>query len=316
MQMFDQKAVARALPYEKLIDALDNAFGSSVTVPQRSHHTIERSAGVDATLLLMPAWRDGGAVGVKVVSVFPDNATRGVGSVNGLYLLLSGESGVPIAVIDGDELTLRRTACASALASRYLSRADSASLLMVGTGRLAPHLIAAHAAVRPLRQVWIWGRDSTKAEALAGKLAAQYDDVTAVDDLSQAIASADIVSCATLARAPLVNGDDLMPGQHIDLVGAFTPDMAEADPQALRRARVFVDTYDGARSEAGDILQAIAAGAMIFDDVIGDLRDLVTERVVARRAAEDITLFKSVGTALEDLAAAEVVLAAGSKQDG
>ena len=314
MQTFDKVAVAAALPYDELITTLDTAFAADVTVPQRVHHAIPQSKGGDASLLLMPAWRSGGKVGVKIVSVYPDNAKRGLGSVNALYTLMDGETGVPEAVIDGDELTLRRTACASALASRRLSRADSTSLLMVGNGRLAPHLIAAHAAVRPLERIRIWGRDFGRAKRLAGELDGRYADIAAVANLPDAVSEADIVSCATLAGAPLVHGRDLRPGQHIDLVGAFTPEMAEADPEALRRARIFVDTYEGARAEAGDILQAIAAGTITDADIVADLGQLA-RGADGRRSDEEITLFKSVGTALEDLAAAELVLAraAGSR---
>lgn len=309
MQMYDQAAVAAALQYEELIDALEAAFRSRASVPPRTRHTIERPGEPDASLLLMPAWRSEGMLGVKVVTVFPGNAARSLGAVNALYVLLDGATGVPKAIVDGDELTLRRTAAASALASRYLSRSDAESLLMVGNGRLAPHLIAAHAAVRPLERIRIWGRNSERAAALAARLADRYEDIAAVDDLAAAVSDAAIVSCATLADSPLIHGGDLVAGQHLDLVGAFTPDMAEADPAALRRARVFVDTRVGARNEAGDILQAIAAGAITADDIEGELADLTRGTVEGRRSAAELTLFKSVGTALEDLAAAELVAA-------
>ena len=314
MRIFDQAAVAAALPYAELIDALEAAFQSDVAVPARAHHSIPQPAGGDASLLLMPAWRRGGSVGVKLVSVFPNNAARGFGAVNAVYLLMNGDTGVPEAVIDGDELTVRRTACASALASRLLSRDRAESLLMVGNGRLAPHLIAAHAAVRPLKHIRIWGRDFRRADALATELRSLYEDIAAVEDLATAVGGADIVSCATLAKAPLVHGRDLRPGQHLDLVGAFTPDMAEAGPEAMQRSRIFVDTYGGACSEAGDILQAIAAGAMTDADIVADLSELV-RGAAGRRSNDEITLFKSVGTALEDLAAAELIVERAEGQD-
>lgn len=307
MQMFDQAAVAAALPYDRLIDALDQAFQTGVTAPQRSQHAIPQASGDDATLLLMPAWREQGDLGVKMISVFPDNARYKLGSVNGLYVLLDGKTGVPRAVMDGNELTLRRTASASALASRYLSPEEASSMLMVGTGKLSPHLIAAHAAVRPLTTLRVWGRDYAKAEALAARFADRFSDVAAVENLKEATASAAIVSCATLSQTPLVKGADLRPGQHLDLVGAYRPDMAEADPEALGRARVVVDTYEGARHEAGDVLQAIDAGVMSIEQITADLAELTAGKVVGRESPEDITLFKSVGTALEDLVAAELV---------
>ena len=316
MQMFDQTAVAAALPYGELVDVLDAAFRSSATVPPRARHAVTRPGAAESSLLLMPAWRTEGMLGVKLVTVYPDNAQRGVAVVNALYVLMDGDTGAPLAIIDGEELTLRRTACASALASRYLSRTDARSLLMVGYGRLAPHLIAAHAAVRPLETISIWGRNDERARALATELEPHYERVSVADDLASALAAADIVSCATLATSPLIHGRDLHAGQHVDLVGAFTPEMAEADPEALQRARVFVDTYDGARREAGDILQAIAAGALSDADLVADLAELATGDAEGRRLTEDITLFKSVGTALEDLAAAELVIEnAGSPGD-
>ena len=262
-------------------------------------------------MLLMPAWRAGGALGVKVVTVFPDNAARGLGAVQASYLLMDADTGELRAVVDGNELTLRRTACASAMASRYLSRADADTLLMVGTGKLAPHLVAAHAAVRRYSHIRVWGRSAEKAGELAARLGPTCDDVRAVDDLESAVRAADVISCATLSDSPLVEGDWLAPGQHLDLVGAFTPDMREADSAALARATVFADTYDGAFSEAGDIIRAIDDGAITRDDVVADLAELARGEHEGRTSAAEITLFKSVGTALEDLAAAELVCREG-----
>lgn len=308
MNFYDALKVADALPYGALIKALDRAFRARVTVPPRSHHTLPQPNGTDASLLVMPAWRDGGAVAVKVVSVFPDNARRNRGAVNAVVLLLDGETGEPRAIIDGEELTLRRTAAASALASRYLSRHDAQSMLMVGTGTLAPHMVRAHATVRPLKQILIWGRSPEKAAALAASLANEFDHVEAVQDLAAAAAGADIMSCATLAAEPLLRGRWLRPGQHVDLVGAFTPEMRETDGEVLQRARVFVDTYAGALSEAGDVLRAIDEGRLAAGDLQGDLAELAAGTRPARRSPREITLFKSVGTALEDLAAAELVV--------
>ena len=315
MQFHDAAQVALALPYDALIDALDAAFRGQVTVPQRAHHALKQPTGTGASLLLMPAWRDGGGIGIKIVSVFPDNALRNKGVVNAVYCLLDRATGEPRAVIDGEELTLRRTGCASALASRYLSRRDSRSLLMVGTGKLAPHLVAAHATVRRFQKISVWGRDAAKADALAGALAADFPVVRPVTDLEAAVRESDVISCATLSPAPLIHGRWLRPGQHLDLVGAFTPQMREADGEALHQSRVFVDTRAGALSEAGDIIQAIAEDLFSEGDLAGDLADLACGRCSGRASAEEITLFKSVGTALEDLAAAELVVAADAGAD-
>ena len=308
MQVLDAKAVADALPYDQLIAALDEAFRDDIDVPLRAHHEVPVPKGTDGTLLLMPAWRRGESLGVKIATVFPDNATRSLPAVFASYLLMHGQTGEPVAVLDGSEITLRRTAAASALAASYLARDDAAHLLMVGTGQLAPHLVAAHAAARPIRRVSIWGRRREAAEALAGKIGAVASDVDVVGDLGDAVGRADIISCATLSSEPLIRGAWLVDGQHVDLVGAFRPDMREADTDAVCRAEVYVDTRAGALSEAGELTQAIDSGRFAADDVRGELADLAAGNVSGRRDDRQVTLFKSVGTALEDLAAAELAL--------
>lgn len=307
MRRLDATQVEAALPYGPLIEALRAGFRNGATVPLRSHHTVP-TAGADATLLLMPAWTDGGAIGVKIVTVHPDNGTRGLPAIHGLYLLIDGATGVPQALLDGPMLTARRTAAASALAASYLAAQDAAHLLIVGTGVIAEQLAHAHAAARPIARVSVWGRTPAHAAALAAKLTAAGRDAAAVEDLEEAVRSADIVACATLASQPLIQGAWLRPGQHVDLVGGFTPTMREADDAAVTRARVFVDTRDGALKEAGDIVDPIRRGVIAETAVEADLYDLTRAVHPGRTAAADITFFKSVGTALEDLAAARLAL--------
>ena len=307
MRVVDAAAIDRVLAYPDLIAALAQAFRAGVSAPPRHHHTIPRPDG-DATLLLMPAWHDhGGHAGVKVVSVFPGNTARAKASVLGSYLLLSGETGEPLAVLDGRVLTLWRTAAASALAATYLARRDARRLVMVGAGALAPRLIAAHAAVRPIDTVSVWNRTPEKAETLAAALDRPGLSVAATSDLAGAVAAADIVSVATMSPDPLVRGAWLRPGAHLDLVGAFTPSMREADDAAVGRARVYVDTRAGALKEAGDIVQPVAAGIISEADIAGDLAGLCRGTVAGRSRDDEITLFKSVGAAIEDLAAAVLV---------
>jgi ornithine cyclodeaminase len=254
---------------------------------------------------------------VKVVTVFPDNGRKSLTSIYGQYLLLDGNTGTPLALLDGTALTRRRTACASGLASRYLSRRDSRRLLMIGTGALAPELIRVHCKVRPLQEVAIWGRRPEAAQRLAQELSSSLPAmlgrpvaVRAVADRQQAVRSADIVSCATLSRTPLVEGAWLAAGQHIDLVGAYTPEMRESDDDAVRRARVHVDTRAGATREAGDIVLPIKSGAITADNIVADLFELARGERPGRSTDDDgsVTLFKSVGAALEDLAAAELAV--------
>lgn len=299
-------AVEDILEFPPLIERLREAFRAGAETPPRHHHTIATDGG-DATLLIMPAWRRNGFLGVKLVTVFPDNPKSGLAAIAGTFVLMSGLTGEPLAIIDGRMLTLRRTAAASALAAKYLARADSEKLLIVGTGALAPQLIIAHASVRPIRELVVWGRDSAKAERLAKNFSGRRLSARATTDLAAAVTGADIISCATMAREPLIRGAWLRPGQHVDLVGGFTPEMREADDGVIERARLYVDTYAGALKEAGDIVQPLASGLITEAALAGDLAELCQGRRAGRSFHNQITLFKSVGTALEDLAAAELI---------
>lgn len=308
MRIVSPDDIARVLTYPALIDALDEAFRSDIMLPLRHHHTIPRADG-DATLLLMPAWTESGEafLGCKVVTVFPGNAARGAPSLHGTYLLMSGETGEPLAAIDGRALTAWRTACASALAARYLAHEEASHLLMVGAGALAPHLIRAHMSVRPITRVTLWNRTRSRAVQTGFALAASGIEVDVGDDLESAVREADIVSCATLSTEPLIKGQWLKKGAHVDLVGGFTPKMREADNAAIKRARVYVDTRAGAMKEAGDIVQPLRRKVIASSDIQGDLFDLCRGKKKGRRRRDEITLFKSVGTAVEDLAAAMLV---------
>jgi ornithine cyclodeaminase/alanine dehydrogenase-like protein (mu-crystallin family) len=308
--------IDRVLSYPALIDALEAAFRADIAVPPRQHYTIKQD-GRDATLLVMPAWDESadaaGArfLGCKLVSVFPDNTTRGEPSLAGSYLLMSGTTGTPLAVMEARRLTAWRTAAASALAARYLARDDASCLLMVGAGTLAPFLVRAHMAVRPITRVMLWSRTKSRAIATAFALANAGIETEIADDLEAAVRDADIVSCATLTAEPLILGQWLAKGMHLDLVGGFTPKMREADDAAVKKARVYVDTRT-ALKEAGDVVQPIRRKVITPAKILGDLGELCRGDVKGRRKADDITLFKSVGTAVEDLAAAVMVWRAQS----
>jgi alanine dehydrogenase len=308
MQFITGGDIHRLLDFPSLIDALRAMFRDGCEAPARHHHAIPVAGeGTPGTLLLMPAWQAARALGVKIVTVFPDNALRSLPAVYGTYVLLDAATGMPVALLDGTALTLRRTAAASALAADYLARPDSEVHLMVGTGALAPHLVAAHAAVRPIRQTRIWGRDPRKAAALAARLVEAGIAAKPVAGLEAAAAAADIITCATLAREPLIRGAWLRPGTHLDLVGGFTPEMREADDAAVARARVYVDT-DAVMREAGDIVQPLRSGHLARERIVGDLFGLARGTCPGRSDPAEITLFKSVGTALEDLAAAQLAM--------
>jgi len=308
MRIVSADDIQNALTYRALIDALDDAFRSDIVVPVRHHHTIE-TGGTDATLLLMPAWNEGEEryIGCKIVTVFPDNAKLQRPSVYGQYLLLSGATGEPLAMMDGRALTAWRTACASALAARYLAREDAAHLVMVGAGALAPYLIRAHLSVRPIKRVTLWNRTRARAVSLGFGIAVAGIEVDIAETIEEAVREADIVSCATLAAQPLIHGDWLKKGAHLDLVGGFTPKMREADDQAVKRSRIFVDTRAGATKEAGDIAVPLKKKVIDAKAIKGDLFDLARGKVKGRTSESQITLFKSVGTAIEDIAAAMLV---------
>lgn len=304
MLVLNEEQTRKALAWPALIDAIAAMFAGDCVMPVRHHHDMEVPGESDATLLLMPAWLPGNYMGVKMVTVFPDNATRALPAIFGTYLLSSGKTGEMLAVIDGGELTARRTAATSALAARYLARTDAEELLVCGTGRLSLNLIQAYAEGRALTRITIWGRDRDKAERIAGHAKALGLDVVAVTDLETAARTADIISCGTLSSTPLIKGEWLKPGAHLDLVGGFKPDMREADDTAIRRAEVFVDTRAGAMKEAGDIVQPLKSGVLTEAAIRSELSELVRGTRPGRRNDNDITLFKSVGAALEDLAGA------------
>lgn len=315
MLVIPASAIDACLTFPDLVESLRRGFRTGVNTPVRHHHEIQKPDGADSTLLLMPAWADfaaqghsdRGYTGIKIVTVVPDNPERGKPTVTGIYVLQSGKSGEPLAILDGQALTLWRTAAASALAARYLAREDSRRLLMVGAGAMAPYLIRAHASVRPIEDVLIWNRSPEKAEALANSMVKHAFHLSATTDLEGAVRGADIISCATISAEPLIKGAWLAPGTHLDLIGAFKPTLRETDSTVWQRARAFVDTRAGALSEAGDILQAIAEGALSEDDIAADLPELCRGEKAGRRFYDQITAFKSVGTALEDLIAAEHV---------
>ena len=294
-----------ALPFDRLIVALRAAFAGAASLPTRHHHHIARPDGDDGTLLLMPAWQEQ-SLGVKIATIFPGNGARGLPTVHSIYLLSDASTGAPIALLDGDEITARRTIAVSALAASYLAREDAESLLIVGAGRLGQLAAAAFAEVRPIRRVAIWNRDAAKAETLAMRLRGEGVDASTVSSLRHAAGEVDIICCATPAMEPLIHAEWLRPGTHLDLIGSFTPEMREVDDACLARGKVYVDTLD-ALGEAGDLLGPIANGMFRVEDLRGSLADLCSGHAPGRQDAADLTVFKAVGTALADLAAAMLV---------
>jgi len=315
MQFLDTETIRARLPWPAMLAALDEALLADVHAPLRASHTIEVPGQRAATLLMMPAWRNGRSIGVKLVTVFPGNADAGKRSVSALYALFDARDGVLLALLDGEELTARRTAGASAYAASRLARRDARALLVVGAGRIGRALIDAHRSIRPLERVSIWSRTAAHAEATAAACARAGIPAQPCTDLEGTVANADMISCATLSTAPLVLGRWLKPGVHLDLVGAFRKDMRETDAAALERADIIaVDDRTAALAEGGDIVQAIASGAIDARSIAAELRDFARGAHPGRTHEDQITVFKSVGFALEDLAAAEAAVRAGTER--
>lgn len=307
MRFIDAAATREALSFERLVPALAAMFANGCEVPSRHVHALPGPQGESAgTVLIMPAWQTGAYLGIKTVAIFPGNAARGLPGLHSTYVLYDAQTGVPLAQIDGDEITSRRTAAASALAASYLAPPEARHLLVIGAGRVAELLPAAYRAVRSLEAVRVWARNAAQATALVARWRAQGIDAEVADDLPAAVAQADIVSCATLATAPVVQGAWLAPHAHLDLIGSFTPAMREADDACFGDgARLYVDTPE-ALQKSGELLGPMARGVFAAADVAGTLADL-TRGTVPGRDGAGRTVFKSVGTALEDLAAAVLV---------
>ena len=308
MRFLDAAAVRAATPWPELIAAIAEVLAEEeLHSPERHVYPVGLPDRGEGALLLMPAWIDRELIGVKTVTYFPSNAGTGVPTVNAAYLLLDGRTGQLSAVLDGDELTDRRTAAISALAADHLARPDAERLLVVGTGRLSPNMVRAHATLRALTSIEIWGRRSEASEGVAEQLQAEGFPARAVTDLDAAVQRADVVSCVTGATSPLVRGHLLTPGAHLDLVGSFQPDMRESDDTAAARASIFVDTVAGALL-SGDLAQPLADGVITEASIAADLGALATGDHAGRSSYDEVTLFKSAGFAAADLAAARLAV--------
>ncbi|UVK40848.1 ornithine cyclodeaminase family protein [Mesorhizobium sp. AR10] len=310
LKVADAETTSRHLDYGRLIEALERGFAQGCVVPMRHHHTIEKDGQPDATLLLMPAWSSNSDevryLGVKLVTVFPGNTAKGLAGLTSTYVLYDGDTGQHLAMLDGGVITARRTVATSALAARYLSREDSRKLLVLGSGRVASLIPEAYRAVRPIAEVSVWDINAESAARLVADLRDKGFSASIESDLEAGVRNADIVSAATLATSPLIHGEWLSSGTHVDLIGGFTPKMREADSEAVRRAAVYVDTPE-ALHEAGDLSQPIASTLISANHIRGTLAELARGAISGRSNPQQITLFKAVGSGLADLVAAKLV---------
>lgn len=304
MLQIDSKTIYNHLPYRDFIPFLRDAFTEDYTVPQRMHTQFGNEvADTPSTLLLMPAWQDGSYLGVKTVTVSPHNSEFDLPTIQGVYLLFDARNGSPLATFDASAITARRTAAKSAVASSFLSREDAETLLMVGTGTLSTELIQAHCAVRPIKKVIIWEHTEGKGQQVIERLPEMKQTFSVTDNLSDVVPEADIISVATLSIEPLIHGDWLEAGQHVDTVGAYRTDMREADDEVLSRATLFIDHKD-AYHETGDLAIPLEKGTIEKGDIKATLFELCRGNAEGRKDEDEITFFKSTGHALEDLSAA------------
>ncbi|HVG82219.1 MAG TPA: ornithine cyclodeaminase family protein [Methylomirabilota bacterium] len=308
MHFVDAERTHALLDYPGLVEALRELYRRGIDRLERMGLSQPLPKGGTNDWLLLPAWQYGRNFGAKLVSIFPGNAAKGKESILGIYALFDGDTGEPLAVIDGAALTVRKTAANSALAATYLARKDAARLLMVGAGAMAPHLIMAHASVRPIREVKVWNRSPERARKVAAELKMNGVRVEAVIDLEAATRWADIVSCATMATSPVIHGAWLKPGTHLDLVGSYRPDMREADDACVTRAkRHYVDARLTTLEESGDIIDPVASG-LIDPEALIETFDLARGEKPGRIDEEEITFFKSGGGGHEDLGTAQYLL--------
>lgn len=306
LKFITEKEVSSIIDYPSLIEELRNTFISNIKVPNRIHQDYENpEEGIDSTLLLMPAWKPSEELGIKILTVSPNNSKYKLPGINAVYLLFDAQKGGIKSVIEAKKMTSMRTAAASALASSYLSREDSKIMLMVGTGALSEELIRAHSTVRNIDKIYIWGRNKQNALKIVDKLKDEFN-IHAIDTIEEVISSVDIISCATLSTEALLFGKNLRKGQHIDLVGSFKPNMREVDDELISNVDIYIDT-PLAKKETGDLKVPLEKGLISDNSIKADLFELTTNNELARVSNDQITLFKSVGHALEDFAAARLI---------
>jgi 1-pyrroline-2-carboxylate reductase [NAD(P)H] len=290
-----------------VIEALRSTFGGHASAPPRLMFRLDGEKSHDVFALL-PAWSDD-VIGVKAFTYLPDNAREDRDVLHANILLFERKSGVPLALVEGRSVTFWRTAAMAALAADYLARRDAARLLVCGTGNLAPYMALAHAAVRPIREIGIWGRNREKAARVVEELRSRRADldIRVVEDLEAAARQADVISCVTASRTPIILGEWVQPGTHTDFMGNHERDARECDTELVVKSRVYVDSRVNVLREAGEILIPISEGRLKEEDVVGELSELCAGTIGGRASDGEVTLFKSVGTALADLAAARLV---------
>jgi 1-pyrroline-2-carboxylate reductase [NAD(P)H] len=304
--------VHAALSYPALVDAMQEAFATEYRQPPRSVWLLNEAEANSDAFALLPAWNDK-VIAVKAFTYYPSNAPPWP-LLHSQILIFGRAHGEPLALVDGTTCTFWRTGGVSGLATRLLSREDSSTILLLGTGNLADYVLRANAAVRPLKKIMVWGNPDglpavADAEVVVARMSVElpHIDSLVVTDLESACGEADVIVSATASPDILVRGAWLREGTHVDLIGNHHADKREADTEVITRGKVYVDSYANALKEAGEIIVPIAEGVFSKDDIVGELAEMCSAQVPLRTNDKEITVFKAIGQALTDLVAASMV---------
>ncbi|MFT4547098.1 MAG: 1-pyrroline-2-carboxylate reductase [NAD(P)H] [Pseudoalteromonas tetraodonis] len=305
MKIITADEVHAALSYPALVDALQEAFAGEFSMPPRHVYPLDDQTDNTDAFAVLPSWNNE-LIGVKAFTYFPDNPAPDYKSLYSKILLFDRAHGEPLALVDGTSVTFWRTAGVSGLATRLLSREDSATLLVLGTGNLCSYTIHANLSVRPIKRVLIWGRSLTKAKAIVSELSAELPEVQfeAVTDVEGACAQADIIVAITGSPEPVLFGDWVKPGTHCDLIGNHHATKRECDTALMVKSKVYADSRVNAFKEAGEILVPISEGAFSEQDIVAELTEMCAGSATLRESDEEITVFKSIGMAMSDLVGA------------
>jgi ornithine cyclodeaminase len=311
MLMLDADNILSSISFTTLVDELAAMHREPIgLVDEMLMESTDDNNNV-SHFFIRTGWQPEKALGAKVITVFPrNNQKREWPSIQAVYVLFEGVNGTPIACLDGTALTWLKTASDSALGSRLLSRENIESMLMIGAGQMAPHLVSAHCEVRPsLKQVHVWNRTTDKAQNLCASLADKYPQIsfTPVTEIEASAREADLICSAIGCKEPIICGEWLKPGTHVDLIGAYTAEMREADDECLRRGSLFVDARETTIHHIGELMIPLASGVISEADVIADLSNLCQQRHPGRQSDDEITLFKNGGGGHLDLMCARIL---------
>ena len=319
LKILKAEDIRRALTMPLAIQAVEEAFihfsSGKAIIPLRTSITPDRSAG---TTLFMPAYLPSlGALGAKVISIFPGNLPRGLPTIHALVLLLDPATGVPRGLLDGSALTAIRTGAASGVATKYLSRPEAAVVAVFGAGIQGRSQLEAVCAVRPIRKAFIWDPLPERALAFSREMASRGNpfprDIRVADSPGDALNAADIICTATTSSTPVFNDADVKPGTHINAIGSYEPHVQEIPAETVRRAKVVVDSIEAALAETGDLIIPLKAGHFTRGMIHGEIGQVASGEIAGRESKDEVTLFKSVGLAVQDMAVGHLALRAADE---